>query len=172
MPKKDDNHNYEADLTIDPAALDEEWLEQPSLYGFYARELAHARRRRDRAHEKVKVVRSELILNAHKGKTTLGSKPTGPMVEAYYRNHKKHREAKDDLDEATFEVNIYEAAVFAFNQRKEALANLVRLHMAEYFHVEGLPKDLTDWKTRKDKAGETARKQRRGMTRTSKSKKS
>jgi hypothetical protein len=159
--------SYKDELWIDQNALDEEWLQQSNLYMKYAELHARAIRRRDRAWEKTKVVRSELIKEAKSGQVEeLGAKPTDPTVEAYYRSHKRHIDAKDDQIEAEFEVNIYSAAVFAFQQRKVALENLVRLGMGDYFAMPRVPRDISGFDPKKDRRNQRSQKEREKMRRT------
>ena len=130
--------DYEGEIEIDPEALDVEWINQPMLFMKYARNEAEMGEALDKAIENVKIIRSELIKEAHE---TL-PKATGPVVESYYRDHKDHKEAKEAVITAQFNYNIARSAVFAFNQRKVALENLVRLHGQSYFAGPSEPRDL------------------------------
>lgn len=136
---------YTEDAKIDHMALDVEWLNQPALAIRYARQAAHLRRLANQAEERVKVVRSELVKKTSddpKG-TTGKDKPTAVEVEAYYRNHPDHKEAKKDWIEADYEANYAEMAYkeMAFT-RKAALENMVRLHAVQYYAGPSVPRDL------------------------------
>jgi hypothetical protein len=123
----------------------------------YVAEAAHARRVRDRAHEKVKIVRSELITEAKTGNVErLGSNPTAQVVEAYYREHADHKQAKDALADAEYDVSMAEGAIFAMNHRRYALENVVRLIMGELYSVPIESRDLAEWAPMKTRVAEIA----------------
>lgn len=120
---------YENDLKIDPDKLDQEWLNQSNLFMKYAEMAAEAKKKMDEAAENVKVVRSVLIKECkYKFK-----KATAQEVEAYYREDKRHKSAKQKQIQAEFEYNILNNAVFAFHQRKTALENLTKLWVGQYY---------------------------------------
>lgn len=140
--------DYEKDLKIDENALDIEWLEQASLAMRWAKNYAVCRRRLTEAEEKIKIVRAELIKKVNRNPDKYlgeGVKPTAPVVEAYYRLHSKHIEAKEEWVEAQFELNIAEAAKNEISfTRKAALENLVILHGQQYFAGPKMPRNLND----------------------------
>lgn len=130
-----EERNFKKDMAIDKNRLDEEWEGQPVLYADYVKLAAHANRKLGRAAEKVKVVRSRLVLEALSGGIeSLGKKPTGPAIEAYYRNHDDHKAAKEDHLTCIFEADqLGNNAMFALNNRKAALENLVKLQLNNYY---------------------------------------
>jgi hypothetical protein len=104
--------NYEKDIIIDETALDLEWLEQAALAIRYGRHWADCQSEVMLAEENVKVVRAELIKMAHEDPDVHldGAKPTGPVVEAFYRNHSRHKKAKERWIAATHEANMADIA--------------------------------------------------------------
>lgn len=126
--------NWETDLEIDRDALDQEWLDQPTKYARICRLAAESKREAFRAEENVKIVRSELILEAR----TRGEAKNAGQEEAYYRTHPRHKAAKEEWINAQFEADVLNSAQFAFSQRKDALENLVRLHGQDYFSSPSL----------------------------------
>jgi hypothetical protein len=138
--------DYERDTYIDETALDIEWLEQPELARKYGEHWAECVRNLTLAEEKVKLVRAELIKQAHEDADEIfgqGVKPTGQMVEAYYRTHKRHKKAKDEWVQAQYEANNAEIAKFEISRtRKSALENLVVLHGQSYFAGPKVPRNL------------------------------
>jgi hypothetical protein len=130
--------NYEEDIEIDPSALDVESLRQASLFYQYSKAEAEAKNKHQLAWEKIKVIRSELILQAAEDKALKNAQ----AVEAYYRNHPKHIKAKEELMQAEYDQNIASAACFAMRQRKDMIENLTRLAMADYFARPSEPRDL------------------------------
>lgn len=136
---------YEKDLRIDPDNLDLEWLDQPTRFRKYSEMLADADMEVKRAHEKLKTVRSELVLEVNNSPELAGvKKATAPVVEAYYRTHEDYVGAKEAWMGAEHEADLLRVAVFAFNQRKAALENLVRLNGQDYFAAPSAPKELGD----------------------------
>jgi len=132
--------DYRDDLRIDPDALDVEWLNQAELFAKYSRMAAEAKKRAKKKAERVKVVRSELMIEAKK----LGEVKTDKQAEAYYRTHPDHQDAKEELFEAELEADILDGAVFAFHQRKVALENLAKLVVANYFASPEAPRNLSE----------------------------
>jgi len=112
--------DYKQDIVINASALETEWLRQPGLYLKYAELLADARRQAKKAAERVKVCRSELVERAQGNpQGCLNSeKATSQLIEAYYRTHKDHKEAKTKLVDAEYEADIYDAAVLLFIKGK------------------------------------------------------
>ena len=139
-----DDLNYEEDLRIDPENLDVEWLEQPHVFMKYAEECAHADAEAKRKEEKVKIVRSELVLEINEEPELLGEdvKPTKDNVEAYVRTNKKHKMAKKEYIEAQHRADVLRTTISAFHQRKLALENLVRLQAQGYVAGPTEPRDL------------------------------
>ena len=140
--------DYKNDISIDPESLDLEWLRHSSTFMQYSELKAEAKRELDRAKEKKKTIRSELILRARKGGPDLiGCKVTDQTVEAWYRTQEGYIDAVEELADAEYEHNILDGAIFAFQNRKTALENLVKLMLAGYFAAPSEPKDVSrDWK--------------------------
>jgi hypothetical protein len=139
--------NYEQDMIIDEAALDIEWRDQAALALKYGRYWAECRQELQLAEENIKLVRSELVKQANEDpeQHLEGIKPTAPVVEAYYRNHKRHKQAKQDWVDAQFEANMAEIAYKAITyDRKTALENLVKLLQSSYFAGPEFPRDLSE----------------------------
>lgn len=140
--------NYKEDVVIDSESLDVEWLRQPSLYMKYAEELAFCNDRLKRAEQKLKLIRSDLILDAKEGKVeSLGAKPSDAACEAYYRTHKDHIEAKENYFQAAQAAEIAYLALQGISAKKVALENLVKLLTSSYFAAPKEPRDLNrEWK--------------------------
>jgi hypothetical protein len=138
--------NYEDDMRISESDLDLEWLDQASLAMRYGRLWADAKKDVALAEEQIKIIRSELIHEANDDPVgTCGKdKPNAADIEAYYRNHRKHKKAKEDFIQAQYELDLLEVAKneICFT-RKMALENLVILHGQQYFAGPKVPRDLT-----------------------------
>jgi len=137
MKEEDD---YLQDIEIDPDELDIECLRQASLFSKYGKREAIAKRNYAIAYENVKVIRSELIQLAGGMKELSNAQ----KVEAFYRTHPKHIEAKKQFIEAEYEMNIANSAVFAFNQRKSMLEQLTKLCLADYFARPSEPRNIRE----------------------------
>lgn len=136
--------NFREDMTIDEGALDVEFLRHPSLVRKYSEELEYCNDRLKRAEQKLKLVRSELILEAKSGEVRdLGAKPTDMVVEAYYRTHPKHIDAKEDYLDAARDAEAAYNAVFGLRVKKDILENLVKLMLANYFSAPTEPRNLS-----------------------------
>ena len=139
--------NYERDIHIDESALDVEWADQAELALKYGRHYAECRRTITEAEEKIKVVRAELIAEANSDPegTTNKEKPNAADIEAYYRNHKRHKAAKESWVQAQYECNMAEVAKNEFSfTRKAALEALVNLYVAGYFAGPKMPRNLVE----------------------------
>jgi hypothetical protein len=135
--------NYEIDITIDEGALDVEWLEQPRLMLKYARNAAEARKALDEAKEKLDFVKADLDRKIRTDPEDYGlMKVTEPTVAAAIFTCDEYKEANKDYIQAKFDADIAQGATFAFNARKDALENLVRLHGQQYFAGPKIPRDL------------------------------
>jgi hypothetical protein len=157
-------NDYEKDLEIDPESLDLEWLRHSNIFMKYSEQKADAKRELDRANEKVKTIRSELILEARKGgEELIGVKPTDSIVEAWYRVQDKYIDVITEKIEAEFSYNILDGAVYAFQNRKTALENLVKLMIAGYFAGPVEPKDLSRGEVEKKVIKQSMEKERENL---------
>jgi hypothetical protein len=132
--------NYEEDLSIDPNFLDAEFLNHSQVFMKYASESARTKKVASLAEEKVKVTRSQIILELKSS----GEKYTESAIEANYRLDPRHIQAKEEQAQAEYEANLMENAVFAFQARKCALENLVRLYATSYNSGPSEPRDLPE----------------------------
>lgn len=140
---------------IDPNALDEQWLMQPSLYRKYATQLARARGDVGNAEigvdvckTELKEIEAEIRLDITANFEQYGYKkiPTLDTITATILTNEKVKEAqgklttiKRTLNEAWTAVNLNQAIVSALDQKKVALQELVRLHSQSYFSTPWVP---------------------------------
>ncbi len=99
------------------------------------------------AEEKVKVVRAELIKRANEDpmKYCNKDKPNAADIEAYYRNHSRHKAAKEEWVQAQYDFDMAEIAKNEISfTRKAALENLTRLFIANYFAGPTMPRNITE----------------------------
>ncbi len=150
------NFNYEEEIRIDPDALDVEWLMQPTLFMKYGEALAEAEMEADNAKEKFDLVKAETDsdirgnIEAYTGST---KKPTETQINTLVVQHPDYKKVLSVLNSTKSTVKILVMAVRAFEQRKVALENLVKLHGQSYFSS---PQEGRDLKTEFDKSSRQA----------------
>lgn len=166
--------NYMEDVRINDQELELEWLDQADLAIRYGQEWSRLKRKVAALDEKVKVIRSELIRKAWENPTKHLGQPKGAVqtVEAFYRNHKKHKEAKQELIEAQEELDLAEVAKNEISfTRKSALENLVKLFAADYFAGPNVPRDLKVERKKRDESRKEANDKQKKVKRNKKKKK-
>jgi hypothetical protein len=138
--------NYEEDVRIDEDSLDVECLDQAALALTYGKNWAELKRDVERAEEKLKIIRSELIREANEDPVECcgKDKPNAADIEAFYRNDPRHKKAKEVLIEANYELSYGEIAKNEIcYTRKAMLEALIRLHGQMYFAGPSVPRDLS-----------------------------
>jgi len=153
--------DFEADLKIDPNALDVEWLGQPGLYGKWAKIARMADEEARKAEEAVKTIRSQLLLEVSADPSICKDaegrpveKLTDATREAWYRTQAEYREAKRRMHEAQANNSMLQNALRALSQRKDALEYLVQLESRGYFSGPKVPRVLSEEWVRRQR-GET-----------------
>lgn len=150
--------NYVKDLSIDPDALDVEWIGQPTIYMRYAEAAADARLEMDNAKSALDIKKAEIDISIrmHPSKyVDEGKKPTEAQIFSIILIHDDYKKAEKTYFEARHKYDLFMSAVRAFEQRKNALENLRALCLGGYFSG---PKELRDLsvevanKAREDKA--------------------
>lgn len=159
-------YDYEKEIGIDPDALDVEWLNQPSLFLKYSEACAEARKKLDQAKERLDVVKADLDHRVREDPSVFGvQKVTEAAVSSAVTVHREYRESYKKYIDAKYEFDILSRAVQAFEQRKSALENLVRLHGQGYFAGPKEPRELgMEWK-KKASTKVSNEKVRRGIRR-------
>ena len=135
--------NYEQDLRIDETALDVEWLDQAMLFMRYARHAAEARKTFDETKQELDIVRAEIDKDIRENPDKYGlEKVTEGAIQSTLLTNKKYWAANQKVLDAKYEFDMASNAVSAFNMRKEALENLVKLNGQQYFAGPQVPRDL------------------------------
>lgn len=152
--------NYEKDIIIDETALDIEWLDQPKLMLKYTRHAAQTRQDMDLAKEEVDLVKAELDkeIRDDPEKFDITTKVTEAVVSNTILACDEYKKVIKKYNKAKFEYEVAQGAVRAFDQRKSALENLVRLHGQQYFAGPAIPRDLSDERQKKEREHETNQK--------------
>lgn len=126
---------FEDDLHIDLNRLEWETARQAKLFGKWAKRWAFATKKRDRAQERVKTKRSELIKDVQGEWKDLGyvKPPTGPQEEAYYRTDEDYKQLKSEAIQAEFEVNMLYVAMRSLEHKRSSLGFEQKLYGDEYW---------------------------------------
>ena len=156
---------YSDDINIDEESLDVEWLGHARLMMKYCRKAAEAHREMDLAKERLDLARATLdqaIRTDPKAYGVTAEKVTEASINAAILMHADYQAASTAYIDAKFENNVAADAVRAFDHRKSALENLVRLHGQQYFAGPSVPRNLHEERQMRDKAVQSKVQMRRG----------
>jgi len=128
-------------IRIDPDALDVEWVEQPGRFLHLAEQLAHARKSLETAEQNYEVQEAKVAKSIREEAT--GKRMTEGAIKEHLARSPKLTEAKNEIIQTRYEMEILAAAVRAMDVRKQALENLVRLQGQAYFAGPKEPRDLS-----------------------------
>lgn len=135
--------NYKEDVKIDPENLENEWMEQPSLFLYYAEAHADAMHEKDMAKSRLDLCYARMYADIKKNWSNhFESKPTEPALKEYIYKSSKYQKAERTLIDAVKSANVMLGAKTAFDHRKRALENLVSLRISG-FHSEPRSKSRT-----------------------------
>lgn len=135
------------ELEIDFAQLDVEWGRQQALLDKYLKACAYCSKVTKKAHERLKFIRSELVLDVTKDpEGCLGPKmkATNPNVEAYYRTDKGYLAAKDAWIEAEYIQDLVDGQKSKAYNRKVVLQEAAKLSMLGWFSSPLKPRSLEE----------------------------
>jgi len=142
--------DYEKDMRIDEKCLDVELLNQPEKVYKYSKLLAEAKQELELAKENLSLVKAEIDLdirdNPDKYKL---QKVTETAITNIILLEEEYKEAQARLNKAMYEVNVLQGAVYAINDRKSSLENLVKLHGQDYFAGPSIPHNLSELRKEK-----------------------
>jgi len=132
----------ESVLEIDEYNLEREWSRQPKLYFQWAKEAADVRLEMDEAKAAVEMARAEVSSLVRAAPETFGvdGKLTEKAIDVIVSQHVVCIGAVRKFGRARHRYEIMSALVSALEQRKSALENLVRLHLANYYSDPRTPK--------------------------------
>ena len=144
---------YKEDLIIDKHSLDEEWLQQPIKYAQYAEKAEELQDDARRAKDNLETISAEVekeIRGNHEGE-----KITEKAIASELIMDERVQQAKEEYLKADHEFRIMKSvAVPAFDQRKTALENLVKLKLSSYYSDPQEPKGSNFKNSAIDKADE------------------
>ena len=126
---------YEYDLNIDKYSLDLEWEKQAQLYMKWSERYAEAVRNRDRAKEKLELVRAAIDedIRLNPEKYGFDKKPTESAISAMIIKSDKYIEANRVFIESTKEMNVLAGAKEAMAHKKKALESITQLWLGGYY---------------------------------------
>jgi hypothetical protein len=159
--------NYEQDIKIDPDNLDVEWLNQPSLFMQYSKHLAQMRKEVDESRQDLDIKKAEVDRKIRENPEAYGieGKVTEGAIQSAILTEEEFQDAQKKYLEVKYEMDMAQGAVNAFNQRKEALENLVKLHGMSYFAGPQMPRDLSFEATKFEDQKRSNRNIKTGLTR-------
>lgn len=156
--------NYETDLHIDEYQLEKEWLKQPALYMQYAEKAALADSKAKRAKENVETIKAERSAHYRKKHADEGEKFTENSISVEVQTDPQCIDAISEYITAVEHAAVLSAAVKAFDHKKAALENLVKLTLAGYYsqptEAGGTMQDRAITEQSKDMAEKYNRKRR------------
>ena len=121
-------------LTPDKHNLDREWERQPKLLYKYDKRLADAVQEQDTAEAALDVIKAELFLKMRDDPSEFDLvKATEAALNAAIVLQPGYKNALRAVHNAKHKVGVVRGIVFALQQKKAALDNLVQLHFGEYY---------------------------------------
>jgi len=134
--------NYEEDKAIDPDNLHEENFRQPAIYDKYATHSSKMEKVAKKAAEKVKTIRSQVMLTLKKENPKLTEK----LLEAGYRTDPDYIAAVEERIEAEYELSMAMNAVWTMGQKRHSLERANELFLGNYFAAPKEPKKVVPGK--------------------------
>lgn len=135
------------ELEIDFSQLDVEWGKQNCILDKYLKASAYCEKLVRKAEEKIKFMRSTLVLAISKDPETClgkGQKATGATIEAYYRTDKEYLEAKEEWIEAQYICDLVNGQKSKAYNRKSILEEATKLSLAGWFSAPLVPRPLKE----------------------------
>jgi len=136
--------NYEQDLDIDPDALDVEWLRQPRLFMKWAELYAEAKAAEKEAKQNMEVVDAQMstVVRLNPEEHLGELKVTETSIANAVKLTPECDKARKIYVKAVYRAELLKNAVAAFDQRKTALEELVKLHGQNYFSGPSVPRNI------------------------------
>jgi hypothetical protein len=131
----EETFDYHNEIQIDLDNLHEEWRTHAQKRKKYADAISDIDRKVKQAKKLLDVTESKLTKEANQDpQKYLGvPKATVALVGAYCKEHKEYDKISDDLIQIEYDLSMAKNAVMAFDNRKSALENEVKLWLGNYF---------------------------------------
>lgn len=140
---KDKKNEYSDDMYVDPFALDEEGLIQPTLMKKYTSLLASAKKEVDEVNEKLAVCKAELDKKIRQNPEKYGlDKLTENIIMSTIIVQKKYRKINHELIEAKYQKEMTSGSVSSIEHKKSSIELLVKLLGINYFAGPDVPRVL------------------------------
>lgn len=128
MPEEND-FDFEDEVAIDLDNLHEEWRTHASIRYKYASEVSHLDRVLRKAGEEIATIKARLIKQCKEE----NAKVTIQQIDAFCIENEMYITVREKQLDAEYELNMAKNALKAFDDRKSALENEVKLWIANYF---------------------------------------
>lgn len=126
--------NASADIRIDKTVLEDECLEQPSLYMYYSEKYAEALETKETAKQRVELVYAQTESKIRKDwKLYFEKQPTEPAIKGEVLQDPYYRKAQNLSNKANKTANVLKGIVTSFDHRKKALENVISLRVTGYY---------------------------------------
>lgn len=123
--------SYKDDIAINQNNLEDELVNQPFLYMQYAEKYAQHMQKKSHIEEYIRVLKAQLFAEAKDDwRSIWGHKPTETEIKGWVETSDKLCEARRDLIQAEYNVNMYGSILQAFMQRKSVLSSLVQMKIS------------------------------------------
>lgn len=132
---KENELDFEKDISINKYKLDEECLSHSSLYFRYASAQTEAKTVLSRAKDNLELIEAERNLAIRNELAGSGAKVTEAMVNSTLITDEDVIKAKNAVREAEDIYNKLSVAVQAFEHRRAELDNLVKLYNSGYYSI-------------------------------------
>lgn len=129
MPMKEPEFNFEDDISIDLDNLHEEWRAHAQTRYKYASHVSYLDKVLRKIGEEIATVKAKLIKECK----TANAKATVQQIDAFCIENKDHIAVRNKQIQAEYELGMIKNALRAFDDRKAALENEVKLWTANYF---------------------------------------
>lgn len=133
--------NIEKDFTIEPDALDVEWLRQPRIRLKYGELSAETKKKARDLKQKVKHI-SAVISKEIREDKTIKERITDSFLQMNIELDSRYQEVVDELSKAIYEDDVISGRLQAVDDKKSALENEVRMWIGNYFAGPKTPRDL------------------------------
>ena len=124
---------YDSNFPIDKHALDEEWMNQPTLYQFWSKKLGKAQTLVGQWKDHLEFKKAELDKQIRGDFKISGEKFTETSLLSSILTHDEYQAALGSYNDALSDMRELSAIVASLDQRKTALENLVKLYGQQYF---------------------------------------
>lgn len=136
--------SFRDDAKIDKHGLDYEWLRQAELFQKYAVEYANAMFERDKAKDRLELIKAEVDSEIRGDPESFGfeGKPTEPAIASAILQSSEYKEAKGNYLSSVREMNIVMGAKGAMEHKKAALETLAKLYLSGYWGDVRIPQEV------------------------------